>query len=123
MILNAHPRLWRWRTEILGGVCSCWLHVIEEERIAEQMSKGGLGSDVKNGPKMKLLKKELEGVVYLLKVALENTTDKELDAGQREAKENIGRELRGLVDADDALETLLFADIDPDDGVYFDNYS
>lgn len=87
------------------------------------MSKGGLGSDVKNGPKMKLLKKELEGVVYLLKVALENTTDKELDAGQREAKENIGRELRGLVDADDALETLLFADIDPDDGVYFDNYS
>lgn len=124
VILNVHPRLWRWRTEILGGVCSCWLNIVEEERqIAEQISKGGLSSGVENGPKVELLKKELEGVVYLLRVALENPTDEEVDMGQREAKENIGRELQDLVHADDALEKLLLADIDPDDGAYFDKFS
>lgn len=125
MILNAHPRLWRWRGEVLGGVCSCWLYVIEEERqIVERASKGfGLDSDVNNGSKVGLLKKELKGVVYLLKVALESPIDEEGDAGQRETKENIGRELRDLVDADEFLEELLLADIDPDDGAYFDSYS
>ena len=66
-----------------------------------------------------VLKKQLKGVVYLLKFALENPVHADNDAGQLEAKENIAKEMRELVDADDTLGELLLADVDPDDGGYF----
>lgn len=120
VILNAHPRLWRWRGEILGGVCSCWVHAVEEEeQIAERTSEGqGLDSDQATGVALVTLKKELKGVAYLLKHALESPFH-EGDAGQLEAKESIGDEMRELVEADDTLGELLLADIDPQDGGYF----
>lgn len=66
-----------------------------------------------------VLKKELKGVVYLLKFALENPVHAEGDASQLEAKGNIEKEMRELVDADDTLGKLLLADVDPEDGGYF----
>lgn len=120
VILNAHPRLWRWRGELLGGVCSCWVYAVEEEEhIAERASRGrGAESDQVTGAALVALRKQLKGVVYLLKFALENPVHAESDVGQLEAKENIRKEMRELVDADDTLGELLLADIDPDDGGY-----
>lgn len=73
VILNAHPRIWRWRGEILGAVCACWVYVLEEE--GQLMSRRRGEKSVQENEKalsLGVLKKELRGVVYLLRVALEN---------------------------------------------------
>lgn len=125
VVLNAHPRLWRWRGELLGGLCSCWLHVLEEKkRVTERVEKEKRNPDsdhsvsvasVSEDDLMKL-KTQLKGVVYLLKFALQNPVlvQGELDPGQVDAKEKVDGELQQLVDADDDLKNLLFAEIDPD---------
>ncbi|EAW14518.1 Tti2 family protein [Aspergillus clavatus NRRL 1] len=121
VILNAHPRLWRWRGEILGAVCSCWLHAAEEEdEIAQRTAKSqSTDADQETGVAMTKLKKELKGVVYLLRFALENPAQPDGDAGQLEAKAVIRTELQELIDADKSLVDLLLADIDPDDADIF----
>ncbi|KAF7118140.1 hypothetical protein CNMCM5793_007533 [Aspergillus hiratsukae] len=121
VVLNAHPRLWRWRGEILGALCSCWLRVIEEEgEIAERAVKGrSTGEDQETNTALTKLKKELRGAVYLLRFALENPAQADGDAGQLEAKAAIRKELQELVDADESLADLLLADIDPNDADFF----
>ncbi|RLM00555.1 hypothetical protein CFD26_107611 [Aspergillus turcosus] len=121
VILNAHPRLWRWRGEILGALCSCWLRVVEEEgEIAERAVKGrSTREDQETNAALTKLKKELRGAVYLLKFALENPAEADGDAGQLEAKAAIRKELQELVDADETLADLLLADIDPNDADFF----
>lgn len=76
--------------------------------------------DVQKASEMGLLKKQLKGTLYLLKVVLEDPTDETSDVNQKHAKESVHRELRELVRADDTLEELLFADIDLDEGSYFE---
>ncbi|KAF7596724.1 hypothetical protein BBP40_000152 [Aspergillus hancockii] len=112
VILNAHPRVWRWRGEILGAICSCWLHAFEEEKEVS-------GRAEKSSEAMIKLKKGLRGAVYLLKFALENSVQSGQDAGQLEAKETLERELKELVSADENLGGLLLEDIDADDGGFF----
>lgn len=121
VISNAHPRLWRWRGEILAGVCACWVYALEEEgEIAERAEKRrGLESDKSAGEALGMLKKELKGVVYLLKFVLENPVDAGGDEGQLDAKQRTGNEVKELVDADDVLMELLLGDIDPEDGSFF----
>ncbi|KAK9651947.1 hypothetical protein HCH54_001914 [Aspergillus fumigatus] len=121
MILNAHPRLWRWRGEILGALCSCWLRVAEEEgEIAERAAKGrSAAEDQETNTTLTKLKRQLRGAVYLLRFALQNPAQADGDAGQLEAKAAIGKELQDLVDADESLADLLLADIDPNDADFF----
>ncbi|KAH2106965.1 hypothetical protein KXV22_008908 [Aspergillus fumigatus] len=120
-ILNAHPRLWRWRGEILGALCSCWLRVAEEEgEIAERAAKGrSAAEDQETNTTLTKLKRQLRGAVYLLRFALQNPAQADGDAGQLEAKAAIGKELQDLVDADESLADLLLADIDPNDADFF----
>lgn len=119
VILNAHPRVWRWRGEVLGAVCSCWLHAVEEEKeIADREKAGSSGGAETGGAVMAKLKKELRGAVYLLKLALENSVQTDGGEGQVEAKENLAKELQELVDADESLGGLLLEDIDADDGSF-----
>ncbi|EAW19236.1 Tti2 family protein [Aspergillus fischeri NRRL 181] len=121
MILNAHPRLWRWRGEILGALCSCWLRVAEEEgEIAERVVKGrSAAEDQETNTALTKLERQLRGAVYLLRFALENPAQADGDAGQLEAKAAIRKELQELVDADESLADLLLADIDPNDADFF----
>lgn len=108
VVLNAHPRVWRWRAEILGGICLCWVHVLEEEE--EKREKEGFGR----------LKKEMQGVVYLVKVAVENPGfEIEEEPGVVEAKEKFDGEVKALVDAEEKLRELLLVEIDSNDGDYF----
>lgn len=118
VVLNAHPRVWRWRGELLDALCSCWIHVVEEEgEIVERGKRGGESES--EGAVMERLKKELRGVVYLLKFALQNSIQVDGGEGQLEAKENLDKELRELVDADESLKGLLLEDIDANDGGFF----
>jgi hypothetical protein len=111
VILNAHPRIWRWRGEILGALCACWLHIVGEKEDREKQ-KGDKGS-----PSMTELVKitrELQGAVYVLKHTLQNpvaVVKGEPDADQLSAKEAMQQELQTLVEADSELEGLLFADV------------
>ncbi|KAL4950207.1 hypothetical protein BDW69DRAFT_197456 [Aspergillus filifer] len=111
VILNAYPRIWRWRGELFGAICSCWLHVTEDE--TENKDSKDRATDIEK------LKKELQGAVYLLRYALENPVQENSEPGQRDAKENIEREIQKLVDADESLRECLRAEIDSDDPVYF----
>ncbi|KAB8239211.1 Tti2 family protein [Aspergillus alliaceus] len=120
VILNAHPRVWRWRGEVLGAVCLCWLHAVQEEKeIADREKKAGSSAGAETGGAvMAKLKKELRGTVYLLKFALENSVQADGGEGQVEAKENLAKELQELVNADESLGGLLLEDIDVDDGSF-----
>ncbi|KAL4988339.1 hypothetical protein BDW68DRAFT_187245 [Aspergillus falconensis] len=111
-ILNAYPRIWRWRGEMLGAICSCWIHILEEE-------EGSKGIYEKKADERGKLKKELQGAVYLLRYAIEHPVQMNTDQGQQEAKENIRKEIQMLVEADESLKGCLLAGIDPDDPSYF----
>lgn len=101
VILNAHPRVWRWRGEILAGLCACWLHVA-----AESKEKAGESALVKQLAK---LTRELQSAVAVLKHALQNPASP--DGDQLHAKEEMSAELQKLVDADFELAGLLFTDV------------
>ncbi|PLB51207.1 hypothetical protein P170DRAFT_355037 [Aspergillus steynii IBT 23096] len=121
VILTTHPRLWRWRGEILGALCACWLHTMEEEsEMTERAQTGQLTeTDRARAAETLRLKKDLRGVSYLLKFALQNPERGSRDAGQIEAKESIEKELRKLVEADHVLEGLFDMDFDTTDAAYF----
>ncbi|KAJ5121518.1 uncharacterized protein N7515_009479 [Penicillium bovifimosum] len=94
VILNAHPRIYRWRGELLSCLCSCWLHVAED---------GGDAAEPTT------VKRELQKTLRLLKHVLQNP--RPIVAGVPEpeqmlAKENMQKEFQELVDADPELKGL-----------------
>ena len=111
VILNAHPRIWRWRGEILGALCTCWLHVASEKEDREK------ATEAKGSPSMTELVKitrELQSAVYVLKHTLQNpaaVVNGSPDADQLHAKKEMQQELQALVEADSELQGLLFADV------------
>jgi hypothetical protein len=96
VIENAHPRIWRWRGEILSGLSSCWLHIAADDNKASatQLAK---------------LKGELQQVAKLLKYVLQNPVPIMGDTPepeQLEVKKNVQNELHELVEADSELKGL-----------------
>ncbi|KAF9253480.1 hypothetical protein DTO013E5_131 [Penicillium roqueforti] len=95
VIKNAHPRIWRWRGEILSGLSSCWLHIAEDSRDSV--------------PELAKLKRELRQTLQVLKVVLLNPVAIAGDAPEPEqlqVKENVEKEFQELVDADAELKGL-----------------
>ncbi|KAL4889531.1 ATP :tRNA-specific tRNA nucleotidyltransferase [Aspergillus ambiguus] len=120
VILNAHPRLWRWRGEVIGALCSCFLNIVDEgEEVAVREKQPGSSESATVHDTMGRLMKELKGAFYLLRFALENPLQADGEAGQLDAKDNITKEVDELVAADDTLKDLLMADVDTNDGSYF----
>ncbi|KAJ5178424.1 uncharacterized protein N7500_001123 [Penicillium coprophilum] len=94
VIKNAHPRIWRWRGEILSGLSSCWLHIAEDS---------GDSSELTN------LKHELKTTLQVLKLVLLNPVAIAADGPdpeQVQVKENVEMEFQELVDADSELKGL-----------------
>ncbi|PLB40560.1 tRNA adenylyltransferase [Aspergillus candidus] len=120
-VLNAHPRLWRWRGELLAGLCYCWLNVLNEEaEIADRAQKNHKSAlDDIRARELKRLKKELRGVAYLLKFVLEHPWEMDGTKEQIVAKERIASEMQELVDADEALGKMLTENIDAHDAEFF----
>ncbi|KAF4763498.1 hypothetical protein N7455_009645 [Penicillium solitum] len=95
VIKNAHPRIWRWRGEILSGLSSCWLHISEDS-----------GASVAELAK---LKRELQQTLQVLKLVLLNPVAIAADGPEPEqvqVKENVEKEFQELVDADAKLKGL-----------------
>ena len=129
VVLNAHPRIWRWRGELLGALCDCWFHVIDEEDqlLAEQAKKPTPATspdqeELDRLASMQRLRKQLKGVVYLLKVAVTSVmeTNKVVEENWVGLDEEIHleNELTDLVAADERLRELLFAEALPGDKDY-----
>lgn len=111
VILNAHPRIWRWRGEILGAICACWLHIVREKEDREEAA-GAKGSP--SVTELVKITRELQSAVYVLKHTLQNPVaviNGAPDADQLRAKEEMQQELQTLVEADSELKVLLFADV------------
>jgi hypothetical protein len=123
VILNAYPRIWRWRGEILGGFCACWLHVLDdEEQITERAVTSGSRvlepDELERLACMRRLRKQLQGATYLLKVAVTSIAQpakatescKENWVGS-DAEINFEKELEALASKDGKLRDLLFAEL------------
>ncbi|KAJ5952765.1 uncharacterized protein N7479_011178 [Penicillium vulpinum] len=94
VIKNAHPRIWRWRGEILSGLSSCWLHIAEDSRDSAGLAK---------------LKRELQNTLQVLKLVLLNPVAIAADVPEPEqvqVKENVEKEFQELVDVDAELNGL-----------------
>lgn len=104
LILNAHPRIWRWRGEILGGLTACWLHLVGDSKEANT------GKHQASVSELTKLTQELKSAVHVLKHALQNPAG-EPDDDQLAAKNAMQKEFQELVTADVELEGLLFADV------------
>ncbi|GAD93587.1 conserved hypothetical protein [Paecilomyces variotii No. 5] len=136
VILNAHPRIWRWRGEILGGLCTCWLHVLDEEReIAQRAEKDQTRPIADISPlsrktdsdstvsQLARLKNQLRGCAYLLKVVLISVSEQVNVDGKFQEENPLGltedidveKEFGELVSADGSLGDLLSVDISPGD--------
>lgn len=112
VILNAHPRIWRFRGELLAAFCECWFHVCEDAENIKDVTPAK--EDLRN------LKKLLQGAVYLLKMAVDAAinadSENDLDGTQTNLANDdhvdINRECEDLANADEVLRELLFVDID-----------
>jgi hypothetical protein len=96
VIKNAHPRIWRWRGEILSGLSYCWLHIAADD-------------NKQAAPQLAKLKGELQQTAKLLKHVLQNPVTVVGDAPEPElleVKKNIQKEFQALVDADSELKDL-----------------
>ncbi|CAG8216980.1 unnamed protein product [Penicillium olsonii] len=96
IIQNAHPRIWRWRGEILSGLSSCWLHIAADD-------------NKENAPQLVKLKVELQQATKLLQHVLQNPVPISSDTpepGQVQAKLTMHEELKELTDADAELRLL-----------------
>ena len=101
VILNGHPRIWKWRSELFAGLCACWVHVSDENK--EKKSK-----------QLDEILQRIPNVVVLLKEVLQNPVplaDGTLEADQVQAKEQMDAELKALADSDSQLKRLLLADM------------
>ncbi|KAG0158313.1 hypothetical protein PDIDSM_5826 [Penicillium digitatum] len=95
VIKSAHPRIWRWRGEILSGLSSCWLHAADDS-----------GDSVAELAKLKC---ELQQTLQILKLVLLNPIAIAADVPEPEqvqVKENVEKEFQELVDADAELKGL-----------------
>ncbi|KAJ5239243.1 hypothetical protein N7468_003862 [Penicillium chermesinum] len=98
LILNAHARIYRWRGEILGGLTSCYLHVIDE--LDEKIQR------------------DLKITAIALKYTLENSAEIAAAQGVSVAdvefipKDTVEKEFQELIRADPRLEQLLMVEKD-----------
>ncbi|KAL3467762.1 hypothetical protein BJX64DRAFT_273776 [Aspergillus heterothallicus] len=122
LILTAHPRIWIWRGELLGAICSCWVHIMEEQddvKIDRARSIPTSFSEKERTVVLQRLQKEIQGVAYLLRYTLENPANPDGDPGQLEAQNSIAKEIQMLVSADNMLKDCLLHNMNTDDPTYF----
>lgn len=121
VILNAHPRIWRYRGDILAAICQCWINVSRDESSTK---------DPEQKPQLRQVLLKLQGAVYLLKMSVRGASstkmgseeDSDLIEMVDEKDVNIDDDVKALVDADEQLKELLQIDVDVDldDNCFFE---
>lgn len=121
VILNAHPRIWRYRGDLLAAICQCWINVSQDESSTK---------DSEQKLQLRNVLFKLQGAVYLLKLSVRAAgsthvgSEDGLDLVEMldEKGVNIDDDVKALVDADEQLKKLLQIDvnIDLDDNYFFE---
>ncbi|KGY15579.1 hypothetical protein PABG_11572 [Paracoccidioides brasiliensis Pb03] len=129
LVLNAWPRIWRWRAELLAGLCACWLHVCDDLADMDMDAGGAVasitprrGNDAGDGRRGDLigLQGALKEVVGVLRITITECADLVFEkvAGDHEARGagdegmnggaiDVDGEFRELVGGDGKLHGLL----------------
>ncbi|CRG83670.1 hypothetical protein PISL3812_01025 [Talaromyces islandicus] len=121
VILNSHPRIWRYRGEFLAAFCACWMNVSQEEKET---------NDLKLKAQLQNVMKKLQGAANILNIAVQSAVSTEDEDATRiywtgvteGDKIDMRKEVEDLVAADQNL-TGLFDKIDEEDLLsddYFD---
>lgn len=98
LILNAWPRVWRWRGEFLAGLCGCWLHICRDEADIRRNNEDTVPGVVEDLDKLRNSLKE--NIAILRIVVMESLNDK----GENF---DVSNEFANLVDGDEQLDDLL----------------
>ncbi|PGH02452.1 hypothetical protein GX51_04620 [Blastomyces parvus] len=124
LVLNAWPRIWRWRAELLGGLCACWLHICDDLVDIEIGTRGDNGSEQR--AELLQLQCALKVVVAVVRIAIEECVGPAAeesgsdigqqvgDKGEKGQVIDVDREFGELVQGDTRLSGLLI------DNEYFD---
>ncbi|KAJ5295656.1 hypothetical protein PENANT_c001G00043 [Penicillium antarcticum] len=97
VIKNGHPRIWRWRSELLSGLSTAWIHAAEDTSTSDE-EKG-------------MLEHELKVAVQVLLHVLQNPVTIPGDNSQKEqmkAKTEMVADVKKFVGADPILKPLFF---------------
>jgi hypothetical protein len=121
VILNAHPRIWRYRGDLLTSISQCWINVSREKSSTK---------DSEQKLQLRKVLSKLQGAVYLLKLSVRGAGSTKMgsEGGPDlvelvdEENVNIDDDVKALVDADEQLKELLQidADVDLDDNYFFE---
>jgi len=101
LLANAWPRMWRWRGDVLSGLCAAWVRVSQE---SEERGEAGTSNTVGQGEQTVACKKEMRVVVNMLVAALDAVVVDETVDGQTVS---IRNELQLMGNADPCLRELL----------------
>ena len=102
LLANAWPRIWRWRADVLGGLCAAWSRMLEESE-----ERGGSGTRDTAGTvseQTRACKKEMRVVVNMLVAAVDAAVVDGTVDGQHV---NMRAELEMMSQADPGLQELL----------------
>ncbi|EEA29057.1 hypothetical protein TMatcc_002578 [Talaromyces marneffei ATCC 18224] len=119
VILNGHPRIWRYRGDLLAAMCQCWINVTRDESSTK---------DSEQKLQLRNVLPKLQGAVYLLKLSVRGATSTRI--GSEEGSDlvglvddkdvNIDDDVKALVEVDEQLKGLLqIDDVDLDDSYFF----
>lgn len=105
VILNSHPRIWRYRGEFLAAFCACWMNVSQNEKETR---------DVESKVELQNVMKKLQGATNILNIAVQSAVSAKEDdleriywTGVAEGDEiDMGKEVEALIAADENLRGL-----------------
>jgi len=102
LLANAWPRIWRWRGDVLGGLCAAWIRASEEsEAEGNSGTRNTVGTE---SEQTEACKKEMRVVVNMLVAAVDAVVVDGTVDGQTV---NIRAELERMVQTDPCLQELL----------------
>jgi len=101
LLANAWPRMWRWRGDVLGGLCAAWVQVSQE---SEERGGSSTSNTVGKSEQTKACKIEMRVVVNMLAAAVDAVVVDGTVDGQTV---DIRAELQVMGKADPCLRDLL----------------
>jgi len=102
LLANTWPRIWRWRADVLGGLCAAWVRMLEES-----VERGGSGTRDTAGTvseQTRACKKEMRVVVDMLIAAVDAVV---VDGTVDDQTVDVRAELELMSHANPGLQELL----------------
>lgn len=109
VIATSWLRIWRWRVDVLSGVCRAWIAVTEGVTKLDDVEKAGRATkeDVESKQELVEAKREVKVVVDMLVAAVDAVDQAENDGSDAEPRRvDVRADMRKLVEVEPALQEL-----------------